>query len=107
MHRLHSLAIACLVVSLAGCATQSAHVDPGAQPRAPERRSAFSEERLKRIDALLQRYADEQQIGGVVALVLEHGQPVYEGAIGWRDREAGVKMTSDIIVERASGMPLD
>jgi CubicO group peptidase (beta-lactamase class C family) len=102
MNRLRTLAVALSLISLAGCATQSAHVDAAPKAQTAGQRSAFSPERLKRIDELLQRYADEEQIAGVVALVLEHGRPVYEGAVGWRDREAGVKMTSDTLFRIAS-----
>jgi CubicO group peptidase (beta-lactamase class C family) len=100
MTRLFALAFT--TIALAGCATPTAHVERAPRAPASEHRSAFSQERLKRIDALLQRYADEQLIGGAVALVLEHGKPVYEGAAGWRDREAGVKMTSDTLFRIAS-----
>lgn len=65
-------------------------------------RSGFSVERLKRLDALLDQYTAEQRIGGIVALVLRDGKPVYERASGWRDKEAGVKMTPDTIFRIAS-----
>jgi CubicO group peptidase (beta-lactamase class C family) len=37
-----------------------------------------------------------------VALVLRDGQPVYERAVGWSDREAGRRMTPDTIFRIAS-----
>jgi CubicO group peptidase (beta-lactamase class C family) len=37
-----------------------------------------------------------------VALVLRNGQPVYEKAVGWADREANRRMTSDTIFRIAS-----
>ena len=64
--------------------------------------SRFSPERLKRIDATMQRYVDENKIAGVVGLVLQNGQPVYEKAFGWADKEAGRKMTVDTIFRIAS-----
>src|SRR5690606_13161804 len=48
--------------------------------------SSVSQSRLERIDALLQRYVDEERIAGAVALVLKDGQPIYERAVGWADR---------------------
>ena len=42
--------------------------------------TAFSTERLARIDRLLQQYVDESRIAGAVALVLHDGKPVYERA---------------------------
>ncbi|HEV8318604.1 MAG TPA: serine hydrolase domain-containing protein [Vicinamibacterales bacterium] len=65
-------------------------------------RSGFSTERLTRIDRLLQQYVDENRIAGAVALVLQDGQPVYEKAFGWSDKEAGRRMTTDTIFRIAS-----
>ena len=84
---------------------------PAAQQLAPASRTAtaatasragFSVERLKRVDALLQRYVDEQRLAGAVALVLRDGQPVYERAVGWSDKEAGRPMAMDTIFRIAS-----
>ena len=65
-------------------------------------RAGFSVQRLARIDALLQQYVDESRIGGAVALVLRDGKPVYEGAVGWADKEANRRMTADTIFRIAS-----
>ena len=62
----------------------------------------LSVERLKRLDGLLQKYVDDNQIGGAVALVLRDGSPVYERAAGWSDKEAGRKMRPDTIFRLAS-----
>jgi len=72
------------------------------QPSAAATRAGFSVERLKRVDALLQRYVDENRLAGAVALVLRDGQPVYERAAGWSDKEAGRKMSMDTIFRIAS-----
>ena len=63
---------------------------------------ALSAERLKRVDRLLQKYVDDNQLAGAVALVLRDGKPVYERAFGWSDKEAGRKMTTDTIFRIAS-----
>ena len=63
---------------------------------------AVQPDRLARIDQLLQQYVDENRIAGIVALVLRDGQPVYEGAVGWRDKEAGVRMSTDTVFRIAS-----
>src|SRR5689334_22428774 len=70
---------------------------PAARPAttAAATRAGFSVERLRRVDALLQRYVDESKLAGAVALVLRDGQPVYEKAVGWSDKEAGRRMTMD------------
>jgi CubicO group peptidase (beta-lactamase class C family) len=65
-------------------------------------RSGFSVQRLERIDALLQRYVDENRVAGAVALVLRDGKPVYERAVGWADKEANRRMTTDTIFRIAS-----
>jgi CubicO group peptidase (beta-lactamase class C family) len=78
---------------------------PAARPAAWTReaiRSGFSVERLQRVDALLQRYVDENRVAGAVALVLRDGQPVYERAVGWADKEANRRMTTDTIFRIAS-----
>jgi CubicO group peptidase (beta-lactamase class C family) len=64
--------------------------------------SGLSAERLKRLDALLQKYVDDSQIAGAVALVLHDGKPAYERAVGWSDKEAGRKMGTDNIFRIAS-----
>ncbi len=58
-------------------------------------KNGFSVERLARVDAVLEEYVNDGRVAGVVALVLRDGKPVYERAVGWRDKEAGVKMTLD------------
>ena len=59
-------------------------------------------ERLTRVDRLLQQYVDEKRIAGAVALVLRDGQPVYERAVGWSDREAGQPMNPTTLFRIAS-----
>jgi CubicO group peptidase (beta-lactamase class C family) len=58
--------------------------------------------RLSRLDRVLQDYVDEKRIAGAVAMVLVDGRTVYEKAVGWRDREAGTRMTPDSIFRIAS-----
>jgi CubicO group peptidase (beta-lactamase class C family) len=70
--------------------------------QAPAAPSRFSPERLRRIDGVLQKYIDENRVAGAVALVLQDGQPVYERAVGWSDKEAGRRMTTDTIFRIAS-----
>lgn len=64
--------------------------------------SGFSPERLARVDRLLQQYVDDNRIAGIVALVLCDGRPVYEKAVGWSNKEAGRRMTTDTIFRIAS-----
>ncbi len=64
--------------------------------------SGLATDRVGRLDRLLQDYVDENRIAGAVTLVLLDGQPVYERALGWSDKEAGRRMTSDTIFRIAS-----
>jgi CubicO group peptidase (beta-lactamase class C family) len=66
-----------------------------AAPAADTVKAGFSTERLARVDALLDSYVNDGRIGGIVALVLRDGKPVYEHAVGWADKEAGRKMAMD------------
>ena len=62
----------------------------------------FSAERLARIDRFLQQAVDSNRIAGAVALVLRDGRVAYERALGWADKEAGRRMTTDAIFRIAS-----
>jgi CubicO group peptidase (beta-lactamase class C family) len=74
-----------------------------AQPAQPGKAvAAVAPERVQRIDRLLQKYVDDGEIAGIVALVLRDGTPVYERAVGWADKEAGRKMTTDTVFRIAS-----
>src|SRR6185503_20488686 len=80
-------------VPLAQAPSESAQGKPAVRPPAAAgTRAGFSIERLRRVDALLQRSVDENRLAGAVALVLRDGQPVYEKAVGWSDKEAGRRM---------------
>src|SRR5207248_5326782 len=65
-------------------------------------RLGFSPERLARIDRLMQLGVDENHIAGAVGLVLRDGKVAYERAVGWSDKEAGRRMTTDAIFRIAS-----
>jgi CubicO group peptidase (beta-lactamase class C family) len=76
-----------------------------AQTRAPAAQAAqlgFAADRLARIDRVLQQAVDSNRIAGAVALVLRNGQVAYEKAVGWADKEAGRRMTTDAIFRIAS-----
>jgi CubicO group peptidase (beta-lactamase class C family) len=88
------LLVALLATAITVTAAIPAHADT--------LRNGFSVERLARIDALLDGYVNDNRIAGIVALVLRDGRPVYEHATGWRDKEAGQKMTMDTMFRIAS-----
>src|SRR5689334_14534642 len=93
------IALAAVVVAAAAPLAQAPSTKPATTAAT---RAGFSAERLKRVDALLQRYVDEKKLSGAVALVLRDGQPVYEKAVGWSDKEADRKMSMDTIFRIAS-----
>ena len=91
------LAFAAFIAATAALTAQTA------KPRTAVSSTALPPaERVERIDRALQRYVDENRIGGAVALVLRDAQPVYERAVGWSDKEAGRRMTTDTIFRIAS-----
>src|SRR6476646_8911290 len=89
-----SLALALATVSSPGIAQTATTVPP--------RLAGFDANRLARIDQALQRYVDNNEIAGAVALVLRDGRPVYQKAVGWADKDAGRRMTPDAIFRIAS-----
>lgn len=63
---------------------------------------SFDPARAAVIDRALHRYIDTDRVPGIVALVMQDGQVVYEKAFGWADREAGRRMATDAIFRIAS-----
>jgi CubicO group peptidase (beta-lactamase class C family) len=92
-HRRPVLILAIVLAQAIAAAAQR----PSAPPVA-----GFAADRLARIDALLQRYVDENRLAGIVGMVLRDGKPVYERAVGWSDKEAGRRMSTDTIFRIAS-----
>lgn len=91
------LAVATIITTAVALTAQST------TPRtAVATKAGLASDRAARIDRALQRYVDENRIAGIVALVLRDGQPVYEKAVGWSDKEAGRRMTTDTIFRIAS-----
>ncbi len=91
--------ITAIVVTVLVSATLAAQAPP-ATPRAAS--GTFDPARAAVIDRGLQRYIDSDRVPGIVALVLQDGQVVYEKAFGWADKEAGRRMTTDTIFRIAS-----
>jgi CubicO group peptidase (beta-lactamase class C family) len=59
-------------------------------------------DRLARIDRVFDQFVAENRLGGAVVLVLRDSRPAYERAFGWRDKEAGRRMTPDTVFRIAS-----
>lgn len=71
-------------------------------PRATPEDVGMSSERLARIATTLNADIDRGRIPGAVIAVARKGKLVYFEAFGWRDKAAGVKMTTDTIFSIAS-----
>ena len=86
-------------------AVLSAGLSAGQRPVTVPSASAndgVARDRFKRLDAVLQEHLDQNRIAGIVVLVLRDGKPIYEKALGWRDKEANRPMTADTIFRIAS-----
>ncbi len=59
-------------------------------------------QRLSHLDKIVDPYIKEEKVAGFVGLILHDGEPVYERAAGWADREAKRPMQTDTIFRIAS-----
>jgi CubicO group peptidase (beta-lactamase class C family) len=71
-------------------------------PRAKPEDVGLSSERLGRIATTLKADIDAGRIPGAVIAIARHGKLVMLDAYGWRDKAAGVAMTTDSIFNIAS-----
>src|SRR5712671_2705727 len=71
-------------------------------PRAKPEDVGLSSERLARISAVLKTDIEAGRIPGAVIAIARHGKLVALDAFGWRDKAAGVAMTTDTIFNIAS-----
>lgn len=96
MLRIQTLA---MMFCLAACTSALAE-DP--LPRAKPEEAGLSSERLARIGTTLKADIDAGRIPGAVIAIARHGRLVMLEAYGFRDKEAGVAMTTDTIFNIAS-----
>lgn len=85
-----------VLIAFAACAAAA-----GFDRAAPEE-VGLSSERLARLTTQLDRYAENGELAGGVALVARRGQIAYLEAFGNRDIESGAPMTTDAIFRIAS-----
>ncbi|SDT55268.1 serine hydrolase domain-containing protein [Bradyrhizobium canariense] len=71
-------------------------------PRAKPEDVGMSSERLARIETTLKADIEAGRIPGAVIAIARHGKLVMLNAYGWRDKAAGVAMTTDTIFNIAS-----
>jgi CubicO group peptidase (beta-lactamase class C family) len=86
--------IALIALCSAALSAQAPHRTPDA--------GTFDSTRAPIIDRALQKYVDTDRVAGIVALVMQDGEVVYEKAFGWADKEAGRTMTTGTIFRIAS-----
>lgn len=86
---------------LAVLAGASACTNPSSQNNPPEEQSTpvVDEAAVARIDSTLQSYIKDSTLAGVSALVYEKGEEVYYNAFGMANREAGVPMARNTLVQ--------
>jgi CubicO group peptidase (beta-lactamase class C family) len=70
---------------------------PGKTPVA-----GISQERIAKLDAMLEEATQKEQVPGLVAMVVKNGQVVYHSAKGFADVESGIKMEKNSIFRIAS-----
>ena len=90
-----AIVTACAAVAVATLTTRPRAAED--LPMASPESVGMSSERLARVDEYFQRFIDDDQIAGAVALVARHGKVVHHTAVGWKHKEANLPMTTDAI----------
>ena len=101
MHLVRRMRIIALAFALLSLSTGAGAQQPAAASSAGMRHG-FSVARLARIDSTFQRLVEQGEVAGAVTLVLRDGQPVYQRAFGWADREARRPTAPDAVFRIAS-----
>jgi CubicO group peptidase (beta-lactamase class C family) len=91
-----------ILLSLANLIEAQSKIHPALAPAATPEAAGFSSERLKRIDTMLQGYADREQVNGVVGMLVRDGKIAYYKAFGYDDVAAKTPMKRDAIFRIAS-----
>ena len=81
--------------------TESVQITPPLSETSPAQQG-MSEERLERIDRMLNQAIDQNEIPGAVALIARNGKIVYHMAFGIADHESGRPFKKDDIFRIAS-----
>src|ERR1700733_14026344 len=89
-------------LAITSCFFVSGAVFAADLPRAKPEEVGMSSERLGRIADVLKADIAPGRIPGAVIAIARHGKLVALDAYGWRDKEAGVAMTTDTIFNIAS-----
>jgi CubicO group peptidase (beta-lactamase class C family) len=60
-------------------------------------KGGFSQKRLQNVDDYLKRLIDQQEVAGIGALIIRHGEEAYCKSFGAQDREKNIPMANDSI----------
>ena len=72
------------------------------QAQQPADKTGYSEERLARIDKIMEEYVHNHWLNGAVAFIYKNGQPIYQKAFGYDDPDKKTPMQKDAIFRIAS-----
>jgi CubicO group peptidase (beta-lactamase class C family) len=97
-----AIASGLMAATLAATGVSAAQAQPTSAVSAKQSGAAMSQQRLARVNALLQSYVDQGRIAGAVVQVQQDGRTVLSSAVGWRDKESGDPMRQDTIFRIAS-----
>lgn len=89
-------------IGLVGALVGALYVVGTSGASAQAQSSGIDRARLAHLDRVLDEHVASGRLPGAVALVLRDGQVVYERAVGFSDREAGVPMAPDSLFRIAS-----
>ena len=95
-----TIKILATTLGLMACTASAFAADP--LPRAKPEDVGLSSERLARVGTVLKADIEAGRIPGAVIAIARHGKLVALDAYGWRDKAAGVAMTTDTIFNIAS-----
>lgn len=65
-------------------------------------KTSLSEKGIQNLTDALNDYVDENRLPGIVAMILKDGEPAFEYAYGWRDRESQDSIRTSTIFRIAS-----
>lgn len=88
-----------LVVLSLTCLAETKHLD---DPLLSPEQVGISENRLHRLDNVLEAYVHDKKLAGGVLMIKRQARTVYHKAFGWRDKESGAVMQKDTLFRIAS-----
>jgi CubicO group peptidase (beta-lactamase class C family) len=96
--KMKQLTVILLWAVLIGLSCKDQNQNSGSEDSTPVK-SVVDAPAARQIDSVLKSFIDNGQLAGVSALVYENDEEVYYNAFGYADREAGVPMDRNTIVQ--------